>query len=70
MSLVIVPVAPVMSMIMVVIPVVRTPVLVVGAVVYIPRLVFLRSNEIHGPTASVVLVAVLVPIFGVPWRYM
>ena len=61
-----------MSMSMIVVPVMRMLVLVVvvGMAGYVSRFVFLRSNEIHGPIASVVLVAVLAPIFCMPRRHV
>src|SRR5271165_7177914 len=59
-----------MSMSMIFVPVTRMLVFVVGMPGYVPGFVFLRSNEIHGPIAGVVLVAVFAPIFCMPWRHV
>jgi hypothetical protein len=61
-----------MSMIsfMIVVTVMRAPVFVLGPVRYVAWLIFRRSNEIHRPVASIVLMAILVPILCVPRRHV
>jgi hypothetical protein len=64
-------VAVLMPVTMIVVPVTRSVVVFIAVIVVrIARLVLLRSNEVHGSIAGVVLTAVLAPILCMIRRHV